>query len=72
MASGKSLELAQITRAAPDPLCICGELWSTHLRKDGQLLARVSKKLEDHALAGDPGRFTRRQYRAMAKARRNS
>lgn len=52
MASGKSLELAQIKRAPAQQLCTCGKVWSTHFRKDGKgMLAKYAAN-DKHQKAG--------------------
>lgn len=40
MASGKSLELRQITKSPPEVLCICGQPYIDHVRKDGRGLLK--------------------------------
>lgn len=52
MASGKSLELANIKRKPAEALCTCGKVWSSHFRKDGKgMLARYEAN-DKHQLAG--------------------
>lgn len=40
MAYGKSLELAKIGPIKPEVVCICGLVWSKHLKKDGSILKK--------------------------------
>jgi hypothetical protein len=67
MASGKSLELAQIKPAAPRALCCCGAEWDTHMRKDGKgILKRFENPNHQPTGLGLP-QFNRKQRRAMRK-----
>jgi hypothetical protein len=68
MASGKSLELAQIRRQ-PSALCICGAPWSSHLRKDGKgILAKFANEKHMPKNLGMPT-YNRKQRRAMGRYR---
>jgi len=47
MASGKSLELANLKRPEPQHICICGGIWEEHLRKDRSQGPVLLKKYAD-------------------------
>lgn len=66
MASGKSLELAQIKPQA-DHACTCGAPYSTHLRKDGK---GILKKFDNpgHGIKQFVG-YNRDQRRKMMRSR---
>lgn len=64
MASGKSLELASIPKRTASVKCICGAPWDTHLRKDGETLARYNN--DKHQAQNQPElsrRIRRRAFR---------
>lgn len=51
MASGKSLELATITRRQGQAKCICGASYSDHMRKDGSApLAKYADQSKHHPM----------------------
>jgi hypothetical protein len=83
MASGKTLELAQITKPQPDKLCVapgCGKLWSEHLKKKPNKFGyreRLKKyEGEEHRVNATmvldkpkPTKAERRQYKKSLKNR---
>lgn len=60
MASGKSLELAQIKPQA-SPLCTCGAPWKTHLKKDGEVMQRYATEKHRPQTGTSFNRRTRRR-----------
>lgn len=70
MASGKSLELVKIKRKPASRICICGEPWNDHLRKDGQVFAKFQN--EKHSVppaapSGWPRHARRRMMRGGSR-----